>query len=348
MPWKTVDVHCHMFTELAETLVAGQAVKKSEPELLRKVQGVASTERNERLVWPRSIKKMTSLEQRISDMDEMGVDVQIVSPSPTQYYYWTEDDLSEHVVDAINENLVEQCSKHHERLMPMGTVSMQNPKLAVKQLKKCINEYGMVGVEISNLINGIEISNSLYDEFWGQAELLKCPVFIHPLGTSLGERVNTHYLANIIGQPLETTVTLTKLILEGVLDRHPELKIIAAHGGGYLPSYFGRLDHGYQVRPETQTCSKKPSEYLKQIWFDSVVYEPEILSHILDVVGVDQLLIGTDYPFDMGVDDVHGLVAKLNKLDPSAIKNILGRNAQNLFGPLIEKWLEKDASLQTT
>lgn len=348
LPWKTVDVHCHMFTELAETLVAGQQVKTSEPELLRRVQGAKSTEHNEKTVWPRSILKMSSLAERINDMDEMGVDVQIVSPSPTQYYYWAEDDLSENIVEAINENLVEQCSKHHERLMPMGTVSMQNPKLAVKQLKKCVQEYGMVGVEISNLINGVEISSAVFDEFWAQAESLKCPVFIHPLGTTLGERVNTHYLSNIIGQPLETTVTLAKLILEGVLDRYPELKIIAAHGGGYLPSYFGRLDHGYSVRPETHTCAKKPSDYLKQVWFDTVVYDPKILSHIISVVGVDQLLVGTDYPYDMGIDDVHKLISGLNELEPSAIKNILGRNALNLFGPLIEQWISKESALQSS
>lgn len=204
----------------------------------------------------------------------------------------------------------------------------------------------MVGVEISNLINGVEISSSVFDEFWAQAESLKCPVFIHPLGTTLGERVNTHYLSNIIGQPLETTVTLAKLILEGVLDRYPELTIIAAHGGGYLPSYFGRLDHGYSVRPEAHTCSKKPSEYLKQVWFDTVVYDPRILSHIISVVGVDRLLVGTDYPYDMGIDDVHKLISGLNESEPSATKDILGRNALNLFGPLIEQWIAKESALQ--
>jgi len=329
-----------MFTDAAEKLVAPEAAKKAEPEFLRKVQGEKSTRHNEKTVWPRSIEKMSNLNERLADMDEMGVDVQVISPSPTQYYYWANDELAEEIVEKINTNIVEQCSWHPERLVPTGTVAMQNPKLAVKQLRHCINDLGMVGVEISNLINGVEISDSRYDEFWSTAELLGCPVFIHPLGTSLGERVNEYYLANIIGQPLETTITLSKLILSGAFDRYPGLKLIAAHGGGYLPGYFGRIDHGYKVRPEARTCKDTPSSYLRKIWFDSVVYSPELLNQLIEIVGGSKVMIGTDYPFDMGIDDVHSLVEGVKGLAPTSMKDILGRNALELYKPLMDKWLK--------
>jgi aminocarboxymuconate-semialdehyde decarboxylase len=157
-------------------------------------------------------------------------------------------------------------------------------------------------------------------------------VFIHPLGTSLGERVNQFYLTNIIGQPLETTIALSNLIFGGVLDRWPRLKIVAAHGGGYLPAYIGRSDHGYKVRPEASNIQKKPSEYLKRIYFDSLVYSPTQLQALIATVGASQIVVGTDYAFDMGDYDVHELLESLSLLSENERAMILGGNAKRLLG----------------
>ena len=329
--WQTVDVHCHMFTSLAEELVARTPQKKAEAQVQRKLLGEPSVTHNDAVMFPRAIRKMSSIEERLRDMDETGVDVQVVSPSPTQYYYWADRDLASALVRAQNEHIAEQCARHPARLAGMATVSLQHPDLAVAQLRHAVRELGLAGVEISTVIDGRDLDDARFHPFWALAEELQTVVFVHPLGTTLGERVNGHYLSNIIGQPLETTVALSKLILGGLFDRHPGLKLLAAHGGGYLPGYAGRLDHGYRVRPETRTTARPPSEYLKQIWFDSVVYDPPILQRLIDVAGLSQVVLGTDYPFDMGMDDVHAFLRDVPSIDDAGMRDILGANASRLF-----------------
>jgi aminocarboxymuconate-semialdehyde decarboxylase len=190
----------------------------------------------------------------------------------------------------------------------------------------------MRGVEISTAVNGLELDDPKFARFWARAEELGCLVFIHPFGTSLGERLNRFYLQNIIGQPIETTIALSHLIFGGVLDRHPGLKILAAHGGGYLPSYTGRSDHGYQERPDAHSMLRAPSEYLRQIYFDTLVYKPECLHHLIEQVGATQVVLGTDYPFDMGSYDVHGLLENVRGLSEEDRSAILGGNAARLLG----------------
>jgi aminocarboxymuconate-semialdehyde decarboxylase len=204
--------------------------------------------------------------------------------------------------------------------------------MAVEQLHYAVRELGMVGVEVSSTVNGRELCDPALRPFWAAVAELECVVFLHPLGTSLGERVNSHYLSNIIGQPLETAIALSKLILDGLWDRYPAIKLIAAHGGGYLGSYAGRLDHGYRVRPEARGCMRAPSEYLRQMWFDTVVYDPRILRHLIDTYGASQLLVGTDYPFDMGMEDVHEAMACIPSIEEEEVRAILGGNAARLFG----------------
>ena len=153
------------------------------------------------------------------------------------------------------------------------------------------------------------------------------------IGRDWCKRLGSHYLSNIIGQPLETTIALSHLIFGGVLDRHPGLKIVAAHGGGYLPSYCGRSNHGHAVRPEARVmASQAPIEYLRRIWFDTLVYEPQGLRHLIDVVGASQLVVGSDYPFDMGHNDPRGLLAATPGLSDAERAAILGGNARSLLG----------------
>ena len=234
-------------------------------------------------------------------MDAMGVDIQAVSVSPTQYYYWAERDLAQAIARAANECLAELCAAHPDRFVGLATVTLQHPDLAAEQLTDAVRRLGLRGCQISTQIDGVELADRRHDVFWTRAEALGAVVFVHPLGCTLGERVTPYYLSNIVGQPIETTLALSHLIFGGTLDRHPGLKLCAAHGGGYLPSYIGRSDHGYAVRPESRTMAHAPSTYLKRIWFDSLVYTPQALEHLVREVGASQVVIGTDYPFDMGV-----------------------------------------------
>jgi aminocarboxymuconate-semialdehyde decarboxylase len=330
----TVDMHCHVIVPEVELLVKERPEKLAEPGIQVRMMGAASVEHNNRKMLPEAFPRLTSLEHRLRDMDEMGVDIQVISPTSFQHYYWADVDLARQVVRICNDKIAELCARHPDRLAALGNVALQHPELAVEQLEYCVRKLGMHGVEVSTSINGRELDDPGFERFWAKAEELGCLVFIHPFGTSLGERVNRFYLANIIGQPIETTIALSHLIFGGVLDRYPGVKICAAHGGGYLPSYIGRSDHGHRVRPEAQGMQRPPSEYLRQIWFDTLVYTPQALAHLISQVGVSQVVVGTDYPFDMGAYDVHALVDAVPGLSEQERVAILGGNALRLLGRL--------------
>jgi aminocarboxymuconate-semialdehyde decarboxylase len=328
----TVDLHAHLPTPAVEPLVADCPQKKAEPELMLRTQGAASVAHNLQKMLPEAFRKMTNLDERLRDMDAMGVDVQVLSPSPNQYYYWAEYEMARELVRVQNEHVATTCAMNPERFVGLGTVALQHPELSVEQLMRAVKTLGLKGVEISTAVNGLDLADAKFEKFWVKADELGCIVFIHPLGTSLGERVNQFYLANIIGQPLETTIALSNLIFGGVLDRHRGVKIVAAHGGGYLPAYIGRSNHGYQVRPEAGGMRKKPGEYLKQIYFDSLVYSPEQLQNLIAQVGASQIVVGTDYAFDMGDYDVHELFESVSGLSAAEREQILGGNATKLLG----------------
>ena len=327
----TIDLHAHLLTPAVEPLVTDCPQKKGEPELMLRTQGAASVAHNVQKMLPAAFRKMTSLEERLRDMDAMGVDMQVLSPAPNQYYYWAEPDLAKEIVRLQNEHVAATCATNPERFSGLGTIALQHDELAVEQLTHAVKTLGLKGVEISTAVNGLELADAKFEKFWAKADELGCIVFIHPLGTSLGERVNQFYLANTIGQPLETTIALSNLIFGGVLDRCPGVKIVAAHGGGYLPAYLGRSDHAFKVRPEASNIQKKPSEYLKQIYFDSLVYAPEQLRGLIAQVGASQIVVGTDYAFDMGDYDLHELLESLQTLSENERAAILGGNARRLL-----------------
>jgi aminocarboxymuconate-semialdehyde decarboxylase len=257
--------------------------------------------------------------------------MQVVSPSPGHYNYWADADLASDVCEAANSAVAAHVGGAPNRLTGLGIVPLQNPALAVAVLEKAMGFHGLRGVMISSHAPSMELSNPAFDPFWEQCEALGAVVFLHPYGCTLDERLDRWYLANIVGQPTENAVALSHLIFGGVLDRHPGLKIVAAHGGGYLPSYIGRSDHGWQVRPESRSCVDEPSSYLRRLWFDSLVHSPMVLRHLVETVGADRIVLGSDYPFDMGTPDP---VAALNEaaLSPDQTEAIRGTNASALYG----------------
>jgi aminocarboxymuconate-semialdehyde decarboxylase len=292
--------------------------------------GGASVRHNATLL-PQYAVALTDLDTRLRRMDAMGIDVQAVSLSPTQYYYWAESDLAREIVRVANEGLAELCAKRPDRLVGLGTVALQHPELAAEQLTTAVRSLGLRGAILSTAVNGADFSDPRFAPFWGRAEELEALLFVHPLGCSLGERLSRYYLINAIGQPAETAVALSHLIFGGVLDRFPRLKICAAHGGGYLPFYIGRSDHAYEVRPESRTTAQPPSSYLRQLFFDSLVYRSDTLRHLIDVAGASQVVLGTDYPFDMGVEDPLERLAAVPGLSAEDLAAIRGANAARLL-----------------
>ena len=330
-PLRTIDVHAHAMFPAVEKLTAGRPERAGDSAHRVRTLGQASVDYNMRVMLPDAMPHMASVEQRIADMDAIGVDVQVVSSSPNQYHYWAPQDLAVEIVRIQNEGMLNLCAHAPDRLVPLGMVALQHPALAAKQLRELMRN-GFKGCEISSTIAGMELSDRALDPFWQAAEETGALVFIHPLGCSLDERLAPAYLSNHVGQPVEHAVALSHLIFGGVLDRQPTLKVVAAHGGGYLPVHMGRADHAWAQRSDAHTCECRPSSYLKRLHFDSLVFDPRDLAALIERAGASQVVIGTDYPFDMGHYDIHGLLAAVPGLSTDDHAAILGGNLARLLG----------------
>jgi len=276
--------------------------------------------------------KFTSLEERLKDMDDMGIDIQAISPSPTQYYYWTDGALGLQLARMQNDKVAKIVQAHPSRFVGMGTLPLQDTDKAVLELERIVKELGLRAVEISTNINGVDFDDPRFEQFFAKIEELDALIFMHPIGFTDAGRFREYYLTNVIGQPLESTVAVSRLIFGGVLERHPNLKLCVAHGGGYLPYYAGRMDHGYKVRPECQRLiSRPPSTYLHQLYYDTVVYTGETLASLVRQVGSEHVLLGTDYPFDMGESDPVGHIAGVRSLSRADKEKLWGGNAARLL-----------------
>jgi len=277
-------------------------------------------------------RKLTSVEQRVSDMDRMGIDVQAISTSPLQYYYATEPELGRQISRAINERLAEIVAAHPDRFVALGTVPMQSPELAVAELGYCMKRLGFRGMEIGTNVGGVDLSDGRFESLFAKAEELGAVIFLHPIGFTDPRRLTQYFLTNVIGNPLDTTVALSHIVFGGVLERHPGLKFVAAHGGGFLGHYPARMDHAYKVRPECHDHIRRPpTSYMKKIYYDTVVFSHAQLEHLVKLWGADHVVIGTDYPYDMGyykpVDFVNG-AKSLTRAQKDAI---IGGNAAKLL-----------------
>ncbi|MDP9793003.1 aminocarboxymuconate-semialdehyde decarboxylase [Catenuloplanes nepalensis] len=303
-----VDVHAHLIVGEVERAVAGAPGLAAHRALDARRNGAESGAVSGRMVAER-FARLTDLDTRLTDMDAAGIGVQLVSPSPSQYHYWADERLAETVWRTANEGTATFCAKAPDRLRGLGLVPLQFPGLAVAALDHAVRDCGLAGVEISSHAPGpggagtVELSDPALEPFWSRAEELGTIVFVHPFGCTLDERLDRWYLSNIVGQPVENAVALSHLIFSGVLDRHPGLRLVVAHGGGYLPTFLGRADHGWAVRPDARQCASKPSDYLRRLWFDSLVHTPQALHALVEAAGADRVLLGSDYPFDMGVED---------------------------------------------
>ena len=280
--------------------------------------------------------KLVITPERIKVMDEQGIDIEALSINPN---FWdkAERDLQAQVVKLQNEKLAEICAKTPDRFVGLASVALAHPDLAAEQLQDAVKRLGMRGALVGGSVNGTELSDPKLNPFWQKAEELGIVIFIHPQGTpeleASGRLKGAGGLANVIGNPLETTIALSHLILEGTLDRYPGLKICGAHAGGYLPSYSHRMDAMCANRPDQCPVGlkKKPSEYLKQIYVDSLIFTPEGLRHLIAEVGASQIVIGTDYPFPWTVTEVDDIVNFPGLSDAERIA-MLGGTASKLLG----------------
>ena len=327
---RSVDIHCHLHVPKVDAMVKDVFDVKFEPLI-----NYASDEtRSYQQKHVQDIMPMaTDVATRIANMDAAGVDVQAVSTAPGHYCYWVEPDLGREVAQTVNNSLAELVNGNPDRFVALGSVPLQDPEMAVSELNRCVDELGMRGVEISTDVCGTELSRAGLDRFFARVEELGVIIFMHPGGFTESARFADHYFSNIIANPLASTGAVHYLIFDGVMDRHPGLKICVAHGGGFMASYSGRIDHAHPLRPDMQRHLPKdkiPTDYLKRFYFDTVVFTDHQLEYLVKVFGADHILMGTDYPYDMAEVDPVGHVNSAD-LSDSEKAAIIGGNAAKLL-----------------
>lgn len=313
----TIDVHSHVLVSEALDLVKTYKETESIRAQFASARGPGYDVR--------------LADARLERMDREGLDIQVLGINP--FWYWAERGLASHIVEVQNDAIAKMCATHPDRFVGLASVALQFPELAADQLEQGMKNQNMRGCLISGSVNGEELSSPKFYPFWERAEQLQAFVFIHPQGFPEAQKrlQGNGYLTNVIGQPLETTVALSHLIFEGTLDRFPKLKICAAHAGGFLPSYSGRMDACLIAFPgNCKPVKKEPSEYLKQLYFDSIIVTGEGLRHLVATAGVGQILLGTDFPTawnSKGVDHI----LDTQSLSDADKKAILGGNAAQLL-----------------
>jgi aminocarboxymuconate-semialdehyde decarboxylase len=275
--------------------------------------------------------RMTQYDERLADLDEMGVDLQVVKPPPPQCYYTLPVEIADQATRMVNDGLAEYVARRADRFMAFGTVPLQDSAAAAVELERCVKQLGFKGVQILTNVAGRELSDPAFAPFWAKAEQLGVLVVIHPNGFTQADRLSRYYFNNVIGNPLDTSIALHYMIFDGVLERHPNLKILAVHGGGYLAAYSGRIDHAWGARSDSRgDLSKPPTSYLQKVYFDAVVFTPHQLKYLVEVFGADRILMGTDYPYDMAESDpiAHLISAEL---DAASVTAIAGGNVRRLL-----------------
>jgi aminocarboxymuconate-semialdehyde decarboxylase len=310
---KVIDVHAHCVIPEAMALTG---------------QKIAGTVKGQE-------KQVIVMADRLREMDEQGIDIEALSINPV--WYRMERDLVTKVIQVQNEKLAELCASKPDRFVAYASLALQYPDLAVQQLEDGVKKYGLRGAAIGGSVAGVDFSDAKFHPVWAKAEELGALLFIHPQSTpELDKRFKGNgWLSNTIGNPLDTTIALSHLIYEGTLDKFPRLKVCAAHGGGFLPSYAPRSDHSCFVSPAgcdpNIVLKKKPTEYLKQMYFDSLIFTPEMLRHLVAQVGASQVVLGTDHPIPWQEKSVDHVLST-NTLSNADKIAILGGTAAKLLG----------------
>lgn len=286
----------------------------------------------------------TDLDDRMTVMDAAGIDKLLLSMIPLDLRYTAPVDAAREFCRIVNDGLAETARQYPDRILPTGTLPLQDPAAARRELERCVNELGMAAVQIGPIIAGQNLDEPRFLEFFEAAAALEVGIFIHPSHTVPGPGLGRHYLANFIGNPLDTTIAAASLIFGGVLDRLPDLRICLAHGGGTVPFLAGRWRHGARVRLEPKVALHAPfDEQLRRLYFDSLTHSGPALEFLVRTVGSDRVVVGTDYPADMGNTAHVAEIGSLHSLTAEDAARILYGNAPT-FLPRAREFLAADGA----
>lgn len=324
-----IDFHAHVVDTEVVAFSQGHVVNTAVPDFT----GISEQVKAAWKKWRQSVDlKMVDPKVRLRDMDKMGVDVQVLTPSLVhQYTYWADPETSLRMEQHTNNRVAEMVAVAPDRFVGMGGIPLRHPDLAIAEMRRCLGELKLRGIEVSSHAESMELGDPKLRAFWAEAEKLGAVIYLHPAGV-VGPRYTKFHLWNSVGQPLEEALAMCSLFYEGVLDAHPKLKICIAHGGGYLPFYAGRVDRNYFDKGYTRVnMTKSPSDYMRaHFWYDSCVYDVDMLEFLVRKVGASRIVLGSDYP--VGEPDPVGFIRRARRLSAAEKEDILGRTAAKLLG----------------
>src|SRR5688572_20384538 len=323
----TVDTHAHYFPQSYLDLIAKRGPRVGAR--VEEVQGKTFIQVGLVLRTGPVTREFIDLDARLKEMDRQGVKVHVLSLTQPMVY-WADDDLGVQLSVAFNDAISAAHRQHPERLLGFATLPFQNPRLALEELERAAKLPGIRGVYIATVVRDRDLSDRSFFPIYARMEELGLPLFLHPMMIN-NERMKQYYLINLCGNPFETTLAASHLIYGGVLDAFPKLEISLPHAGGALAALRGRLDRGFHTRQECKTIPRPPSEYLKRFTYDTISYNEDILQDLVDLVGADRIMIGSDYCFDIAYEEPVKVVTQMKTLSEEQKQQILGRNAQRLL-----------------
>ncbi|MFQ6111592.1 MAG: amidohydrolase family protein [Nitrospinota bacterium] len=327
MEMRTIDVHSHVLTpEAVELAKKEESGHWSRADFAAKESRDINRERSKG--WS---ELMLNPDKMIRGMDRRKIDIALLSPPPYAFYHWAEGELGTRLARMTNDYLASLCKRFPDRFLALADVPLQNGEEAPRELRRAVKDLGLKGAAICSNINGRLLDEPGFDPFFREAEALKAFIFIHPHDVAGADRLQRFYLTNLIGNPLDTTIAAARLILGGTFERYPELRICLAHAGGHLPYIRGRLDHGWEARPEVKKTPHPPSYYFRHLYFDTITFYRPTLRFLAETVGDGHVLLGTDFPFDMAEDDPVGFIEGAG-LARASKERILGGTAAELLG----------------
>ena len=273
-------------------------------------------------------------EIRCNEYDTFGIDVQVLSTVPVMFSYWAKPEHALDLSKLLNDHIASIIDDQPGRFIGLGTLPMQDPSLAVSELERCVKELGLSGVQIGTNINGLNLNDDSLFEVFESAESLNTAIFIHPWYMMGEKEMNQYWVPWLVGMPAETSRAICSMIFGGVFERLPNLRVAFAHGGGAFPATIGRIDHGFNVRPDLCAINndKLPSTYLGKFWVDSLVHDRTALSYLISKIGMEKIALGTDYPFPLGELEPGSLINKMNDLSADNRDMLFSRNALNWLG----------------
>jgi aminocarboxymuconate-semialdehyde decarboxylase len=315
---RTIDTHTHILTQETAALLtkAGAKVTITQDNADNAAFDVVGT------VYRPFPTGGFDIPRRLKDMDAAGVDVHVLSATPQTYLYNQGEELSATLAAIQNDQLAKHIAAHPDRFMGIATLPMASPKRAADELKRAITKLGLRGAMFASNVKGMNLDDPSFEPLWATAQELGAFMFVHPNNIAGADRLKSYYLANLIGNPLDTTIAAACLIFGGVMDRYPKLKVMLAHGGGFTPYQAARWEHGWAVRPEPKkNVPAQPKNIRGRFLYDTILHSSDTLEAMIGLVGTDHVMLGSDYPYDMGMVDCvqHVRDLKISDADKTSI-----------------------------